>query len=85
MSLSNKRLYAEVVILIAIILLPYWIYLPLLALAILAIPFYWEAVLFVILIEVLYGVGSFHLVFVTIALIAVMIPVHERVRLGLSI
>ncbi len=80
----RDRLIATVLILGATIFLPYWIYLPLLVVAMALIPFYWEAIFLGFLIDTLYGPSSLN-VFTSVAfwsllmLVAIM-PLRERLR-----
>lgn len=50
------RILTSAIILLAVLMLPYWLYLPMLLFAIIAFPFYFEAVLLGLLIDMLYGV-----------------------------
>lgn len=80
------RLTSSVIILLSIIFLPYWVYLPILLTAVILLPFYIEAVFFGILIDTLYGfIGSgpaLGYIFGLAAAIAVCvsIPLREQLR-----
>jgi len=81
------RLIALAIIFFSIILLPYWIYLLLLFVSIVLLPFFWEAIAFGFLIDVLYGggVGEFSSIFYSTAfmalvLVLVFIPIQKRLR-----
>jgi hypothetical protein len=50
-----KRLLLSLVLLALIFFAPYWIYLPVLFLGIVFLPFYWEAVIFAFLVDTVYG------------------------------
>ena len=85
--MSKRRYITLAALLLAIIFLPYYIYLPLLAAAIIAFPFFWEGVLAGFLIDVLYGpeIDSFLAIFSTFAffslvLAAAMLPIRRRIR-----
>lgn len=52
------RITSTILILLALFLLPYWIYLPLLFLAIFFISFYWEGIVLAFLVDTLYGFGA---------------------------
>jgi hypothetical protein len=72
---------------ISIIILPYWVYVPVLFVAIVLIPFFWEGIVLGFLIDVLYGSGveafpSFVSPFALAALIGViiMLPVRNYLR-----
>jgi hypothetical protein len=73
--------------LIAIIFLPYWIYIPLLFLAILFFPFFWEGILLGFLIDVLYGSLGFGLAsfiqsfsFWAFVLLLLLLPLRKIIR-----
>lgn len=83
--MRKRRILASIMVLGAIIFLPYWIYLPLLLTAMALLPFYWEAIIFGFLIDVLYG-PDMHRLFSPAALSALVIlvlllPLRERLRL----
>lgn len=48
----------SLIIVLAIFTLPYWVYLPIIIFGIVAIPFYFEAIAFGLLIDVYYGVPA---------------------------
>jgi len=54
----TRRILGFVIVLIAILVLPYWIYIPVLFLAILVFPFFWEGILFALLINLVHGGGG---------------------------
>jgi len=82
-----SRTLGSIIILISILVLPYWIYIPVLFIGIILFPFFWESILFAFLIDVLYGQGikifspsiSLLTLSILIALIALM-PLRERLR-----
>lgn len=83
----NKRLICTIVLVIALMAFPYWIYLPLIFVASIVFPFYWEGIILAFLVDVLYGVQthstiSFVYPFAIIAsiIILVMLPIRERIR-----
>ncbi len=80
----KQRLFVSLLIFLAVLFLPYWLYLPLLFLGMVFIPFYWEAILFAFLIDVLYGPGTTlffsRTALYTAILLIVIIPVRERLR-----
>ncbi|MEK7135078.1 MAG: hypothetical protein AAB780_00025 [Patescibacteria group bacterium] len=85
----NIRLGAVLVLLLAIIFLPYWLYLPLLGAAMIAFPFFWEAILLALLVDVLYGGGVggvaqllSPMAFVATLLLIVLLPLRERIRVN---
>ena len=75
------------IILLAVLFLPYWFYLPLILLGILIFSFFWEGILFGFLIDVLYGWGVTALpslvaptALSALVLIIILLPVRERLR-----
>lgn len=81
------RLMGLLVVLVAILVLPYWLYIPILFLVVILVPFFWEGILLAFLIAVLYGgelKGELE-VFPSIAayvllFLVVLLPVRERLR-----
>jgi hypothetical protein len=83
--MSKYRILSTTILLAAIIFLPYWLYLSLILVGMLAFPFYWEAILLSFLIEVLYGPGTLNLlsplsISITVLLL-VLLPFRERMRM----
>lgn len=81
------RIIGIFVILVAILFLPYWVYVPLLFVGIVFYPFFWEAVLFALLVEELYGnsVGFFAslispLALASVLFIIIILPFRENLR-----
>jgi len=75
------------IVLLAILVMPYWVYVPVLLISIFVFPFFWEAILFGFLIDVIYGSGidgfsSFISPFAFSALISliILLPVRKRLR-----
>ena len=82
----RKRIAASLFVLAAILFLPYWAYLPLLAVAMVLVPFYWEAIVFGFLIDVLYGSGGTLFSpapLVTLLFLVILLPIRERIRWNL--
>lgn len=85
--MNYKRLLASGIILFAVLFLPYWVYLPLIFISMVLFPLFAEAVVFGLLIDVLYGYGvgggEFFAPFGlgALALLLILIPVRERFRL----
>ena len=52
-----RRILCSVVILISILFLPYWVYIPVLFVGIILFPFFWEGIFLVFLIDVIHGNG----------------------------
>lgn len=85
--MSRLRLISVFILFFSIILLPYWIYLPLLGAAMIFFPFFWEAVILALLIDVLYGGGISDvsdflspMAFGATVLLIMLLPLRERVR-----
>lgn len=78
--MTKERLIATSIILIAILFLPHWIYLPLIGGACILFPLYWEAIVFGFLIDALYGTGTLRLAILAAALLLALLPVRERLR-----
>ncbi|MFZ2763891.1 MAG: hypothetical protein WAX80_02565 [Minisyncoccia bacterium] len=81
------RIIGSVMVFVSILVLPSWVYLPLLLIAILAFPFFWEGILFGFLIDVIYGRGielipSLISPFALLALVIliVIMPIKENLR-----
>lgn len=52
------RISLSLITLVLILTTPYWIYLPVLFLAIVLLPFFWEGILYAFIIDILYGAGE---------------------------
>ena len=83
----TRRVIGSIFVLLSILVLPYWIYIPVLLFSIIFFPFFWEGIIFAFLIDVLYGSGvesllSFVSPFALSALILIIIllPIRERLR-----
>ncbi len=53
----THRIIGFIIVFVSIITLPYWVYVPVLFIAIIIFPFFWESIILVLLIDVLYGNG----------------------------
>ena len=85
--MKTYRIIGISIILFAILVFPYWVYVPLLFLGIFIFPFFWEAILLGFLIDILFGNGvegitSFVSPFAFTALISlvILLPVRKRLR-----
>ena len=84
----NKRIFSYLILIPSIIFLPYWVYVPLLILAIVIWPFYWEALIFSLLIDFVYGRGitwwpiSFSITLLALLLLVAMLPLRSRLRIN---
>lgn len=83
----NYRPLATVALLLAIIFLPYWFYIPALLVAMAAFPLYWESILLGFLIDVLYGerINSLYSLawsasFLALIGLLLLIPLRARLR-----
>ena len=81
------RTISIIILFLATVFLPFWVYLPLIGAAMIFFPVFWEAIFFGLLIDVLYGggIGSASELFSPMALSAaliliVLLPVRERIR-----
>jgi hypothetical protein len=83
-----KRVLITLSLLLSILVLPYWLYVPAIALTSIYIPYYIEAVILAFLIDVLYG-GSTHTT-ITFAfpfaigfslLLIILVPLRSRLRI----
>ena len=84
----NQRPFISIAVLLAILFLPYWIYVPLLLIAIFITPLFWEGIILGFIIDVLYGreahIGiSWHFptALAALLLVAAMIPLRRRLRM----
>lgn len=83
----NYRFLGFVIILFSIFVLPFWIYIPILFMAVIFFPFFWEGILLGFFVDVVHGSGitSFtslfpsFAIYVLIALI-ILLPLRERLR-----
>lgn len=87
----TRRVLGYIVLLISILALPYWIYIPVLFITIFFFPFFWEGILFALLIDTVYGNGISVFPFiisplVLAALIApiIFLPFRESLRSHVS-
>ena len=83
-----NRILAIIIVFISILLLPYWLYLPILVIAIIFLPFFWEGILLALLSDILYGSGIelgrsilFSASFLVLALLIILLPIRKRLRL----
>ena len=83
----NYRTLGSIVVLISILFLSYWFYLPILIIAMVIFPFYWEGLLLAFLIDILYGHGIEALpslvapsALVALILLIIIMPLRDRIR-----
>jgi hypothetical protein len=83
----TRRVFGSVLVLVSILVLPYWIYIPVLFVAVAIFPFFWEGILLALFIDIIYGGGveslssfiSLFSFYVLIFLI-ILLPIRERLR-----
>ena len=83
--MNYKRLLTSGIILFAVLFLPYWVYLPLIFISMVLFPLFAEAVIFGLLIDVLYGYGVTGVLIApfglgTLVVLLIIIPIRERFR-----
>ncbi len=83
----TRRIFGSIVVLVSILVLPFWIYIPVLFIAIIVFPFFFEGILFALLIDVIYGSGieAFPSLISPFALSAlvlliILLPIRESLR-----
>ena len=80
----NLRIISDICIFLAILFLPWWIYSILILGAVIVLPFYWEALVFVFFIEALYGYTGVDfpslIPIITLSLLVILVPVREELR-----
>ena len=84
--MTYQRIMADILLFIAILFLPWWIYIPILIALTVVMPIFWEGILLGFLIDTLYGTGlfdSFWLEFPTALSIAILLIVAEPLRVRL--
>lgn len=81
-----QRIIGSSIVLLSILVAPYWVYIPVLCLAIIIFPFFWEGILFALLIDVLYGNGVGVLPSISqsavlaLVVIIILLPLRESLR-----
>ena len=73
------RTLGIMVVLVSILVLPYWFYLPVLFIAMVLRPFFWEGILFAFLIDTVYGSGIETAISALVILI-IMLPFRDSLR-----
>ncbi len=84
----TRHVIGSIIVLLSILLLPYWIYIPVLFVAIITVPFFWEGMLFALMIEAMYTVKISiftplisPLTVSTLILLIILLPIREKIRL----
>jgi hypothetical protein len=87
--MTKIRATASVGVLLAILFLPYWAYIPALTAAMIVFPFFWEGIVLAYLIDMLYGRGIGTLsellspmAFAATLFLIALVPVRERLRIA---
>lgn len=85
--MSRYRIPFTILILLAILFLPYWVYVPLLFAGVLVLPFFWEGIFLGLLIDTLYAESGlsassviYSFAFWATLILVMMIPVRKRLR-----
>lgn len=73
------RLCGSVLMLFSILVLPYWIYIPVLFLAIIYFPFYWEGILLAFFADTVYG-SEIEIAIVALILLIILLPLRDKLR-----
>ena len=83
----KKRIIGHMAVLVSILLLPYWIYLPVLFMTTIVLNFFWEAIFYALLVITLYGTGVevstlYSPLIIALLVILIVAPrVRDRLRL----
>ena len=75
----TRRIFGSVVVLVSILVLPFWIYIPVLFIAIIIFPFFFEGILFAFLIDILYGSGI-ETALSVLAVLIILLPLRGSLR-----
>ncbi|MBI2086713.1 MAG: hypothetical protein HYT69_00880 [Candidatus Zambryskibacteria bacterium] len=83
--MRSYRLISTLILTLAVILLPYWIYLPLLFVAVAILPMFWEGILLGFLIDALYSQGisvpiGSPVALSILAALVILLPLRARLR-----
>ena len=83
----THRVLGFVLVFLSILILPYWIYIPVLFIAVIFFPFYWEGIYLAFLIDIVHGsgIGNFPFLvspfaFSVLVTLIVLLPLRERLR-----
>ena len=83
----TRHIFGSIIIFFLILFSPYWIYVPVLFAAIIIIPFFWEGVLFTLMIETI-SLGKVEmftslfspLTVTVLSVLIILLPIRERLR-----
>jgi hypothetical protein len=82
MTMNTYRHLVSLALLLGVLFLPYWLYVPAILAGVLLLPFYWEAIVLGFLIDTLYGTQSYYPGALLAALaVGLLLPIRERLRL----
>ena len=83
-----KRSYINTFLILAIIAFPYWVYIPLVVVTTLYVPFFYESIFFGFLIDVLYGSQThqgftfmFPFAILLSILVVALLPIRQYLRI----
>ncbi|MDO8590290.1 MAG: hypothetical protein Q7R69_03425 [bacterium] len=83
----TRHVLSLVVVLVSILVFPYWVYIPVLFIAIIITPFFWEGILLAFLIDVIHGSGmevpfslASPLALTALVALIVLLPIRENLR-----
>ncbi len=82
-----RRLTGTLIVFLSILILPYWVYIPVLCIAVIVFPFFWEGILLALFIDFVYGGGiesfssfPFTISFYILIFLIILIPLRTRIR-----
>jgi len=83
----SRRLTGSLIVFLSILIFPYWIYIPVLCVAVIVFPFFWEGILLAMFIDFIYGSGIesfsallFSVSFYILILLILLVPLRTRIR-----
>ncbi len=87
MTSTIRRALVLVILIVLILTAPYWIYVPLLIIALVLVPVFWEGIMLTFLIDTIYATPptvwyDFPHAFLACALVLATIPLRKMVRIN---
>jgi len=83
----TSRILGYIIVFLSILILPYWIYLPILLVTIIVFPFFWEGLVFAMIIDAIYGRGAGFtstlispVTLAALAVLIILIPFQKSLR-----
>lgn len=80
------RIISTIILILAIVLLPYWLYVPAIFVAMVYFHFFWEGVGLGFIIDILYGYGTgfsqYPFALSALAVLLIMLPLRDRLRIN---